>query len=52
MDELKRIIAELDELGQTVGEPLGVTCRRRVDLLDEGFRLLAGAILELNQHED
>lgn len=41
MKDLDRILRELDELKNTVGEPLDATNRRRVDLLEEGFRALA-----------
>jgi len=52
VERLRGILRELDELQQAVGQSRESVTVRRADLLEEGFRLLAEAIIELGQHED
>jgi hypothetical protein len=47
MDELRQVLLELDELQETAGESMDPVTRRQVDLLERGFRLLVGVVLEL-----
>jgi len=52
VERLRGILRELDDLQKTVGESRESVTVRRADLLEEGFRLMAEAIISLAEHKD